>query len=213
MIIIGLTGSIGMGKSTASKMFLELGVPVYDADAAVHRLYEGEAVEPVGARFSGVVVDGRIDRKRLSAKVVGNAEAMRDLERIVHPLVHRMERRFLADAVEKIRPVVVLDIPLLLEAKRPQAVDAVVVVSAPAEIQAERVLARPDMTKEKFDAIRARQMPDAEKRKRAHFIIESGYGFDHAGRQVAGIVRATAGMVGTSLPQRLGGGDRNRGSR
>jgi len=213
MIIIGLTGSIGMGKSTASKMFLELGVPVYDADAAVHRLYEGEAVEPVGARFSGVVADGRIDRKRLSAKVVGNAEAMRDLERIVHPLVHRMERRFLADAVEKIRPVVVLDIPLLLEAKRPQAVDAVVVVSAPAEIQAERVLARPDMTKEKFDAIRARQMPDAEKRKRAHFIIESGYGFDHAGRQVAGIVRATAGMVGTSLPQRLGGGDRNRGTR
>jgi dephospho-CoA kinase len=186
MLILGLTGSIGMGKSTTSKMFQDEGVPVYDSDAAVHALYAtgGAAVAPVEAAFPGVVVDGAIDRARLSAAVVGKSEALAKLEAIVHPLVGAHRIGFFEDAQAKGCDIVVLDIPLLFETGGHKKVDKVVVVSAPAAVQRERVLARPDMTVEKFEAILARQTPDAEKRARADFVIDTGQGLDHARAQV-----------------------------
>lgn len=186
MLILGLTGSIGMGKSTTSKMFQDEGVPVYDSDAAVHALYAagGAAVAPVEAAFPGVVVDGAIDRARLSAAVVGKSEALAKLEAIVHPLVGAHRIGFFEDAKAKGCDIVVLDIPLLFETGGHKKVDKVVVVSAPADVQRERVLARPDMTVEKFEAILARQTPDAEKRARADFVIDTGQGLDHARAQV-----------------------------
>lgn len=190
MFIVGLTGSIGMGKSATARFFREAGVPVHDADAAVHRLYEREAVSLVEAAFPGTTVDGKVDRTRLSREVLGNARAMRTLEAIVHPLVREQENAFLA-SVEG-APVVVLDVPLLLEVGADRRVDAVVVVSAPAEVQRQRVLARPDMTADKLDAILRKQMPDSEKRKRAHFIVDSSRGFDSARYQVRAILRALA---------------------
>lgn len=186
MLILGLTGSIGMGKSTTSRMFQDEGVPVYDADAAVHALYAtgGAAVAPVEAAFPGVVVNGAIDRAKLSAEVVGNAEALAKLEAIVHPLVGAHRIGFFEEAKAKGHEIVVLDIPLLFETGGEKRVDKVVVVSAPADVQRERVLARPEMTAEKFEAILARQTPDAEKRERADFVIDTGQGLDHARQQV-----------------------------
>ncbi|MDE1569639.1 dephospho-CoA kinase [Aquabacter sp. P-9] len=193
MWVLGLTGSIGMGKSATAGMFRALGVPVHDADATVHDLYAKEAVAPVEAAFPGVVKDGRVDRPALSARVLGDADAMKRLEAIVHPLVRAREEAFLAKARAAGARLVVLDIPLLLETGSAGRVDAVAVVSAPAEVQKSRVLARPGMSEERFALILAKQVPDAEKRRRAHFLIDTGRGFDAARHQVAGVVRALSG--------------------
>lgn len=186
MLILGLTGSIGMGKSTTAAMFEAEGVPVYDSDAAVHALYAagGAAVAPVEAAFPGVVTDGAIDRAKLSAKVVGNPEALARLEAIVHPLVGAHRLGFFEKARAEGRDIVVLDVPLLFETGGQKSVDKVVVVSAPPEVQRARVLARPEMTLEKFEVILARQLPDAEKRARADFVIDTGQGVEHARAQV-----------------------------
>ncbi len=186
MLVLGLTGSIGMGKSTTSTMFQAEGVPVYDSDAAVHALYAtgGAAVAPVEAAFPGVVVNGAIDRAKLSAQVVGNSEALAKLEAIVHPLVGAHRIGFFETAQAEGHEIVVLDIPLLFETGGEKKVDKVVVVSAPADVQRARVLARPEMTPEKFEAILARQIPDSEKRARADFVIDTGQGLDRAREQV-----------------------------
>lgn len=193
MWVLGLTGSIGMGKSATAAMFRELGVPVHDADAEVHALYKGAAVAPVEAAFPGVTRDGAIDRKALSARVLGDDAAMRRLEAIVHPLVQEKEAAFLARARAAGARLAVLDIPLLFEGGGADRVDAIAVVSASLSVQRERVLARPDMTGERFEAILARQMPDSDKRRRAHFVIDTGRGFAAARHQVEGIVRALSG--------------------
>lgn len=193
MWILGLTGSIGMGKSATAGLFRAEGVPVYDADAAVHALYRGEAVAPVEAAFPGVTRDGAIDRPSLSARVLGDAGAMKRLESIVHPLVRAQEMAFLAKARAAGARLVVLDIPLLFETGGEKRVDAVAVVSAPGDVQQARVLERPGMTGERFAAILAKQLPDSLKRARAHFLIDTGRGFDSARHQVRGIVRALSG--------------------
>jgi dephospho-CoA kinase len=190
---LGLTGSIGMGKSTTAAMFAEAGVPVYDADAAVHTLYAGEAAPLIEVDFPGTVRDGIVDRTRLGAAVIGKPDHMARLEQIVHPLVRAREQAFLAKAAASGHRLIVLDIPLLFETKGEARVDAVVVVSAPATIQRARVLARPGMTEERFAAILARQMPDDEKRRRAHFVVDTGRGLDSARTQVRAILRAMAG--------------------
>ncbi len=189
MIVIGLTGSVGMGKSTTAGMFAAAGLPVFDADAAVHRLYESAAVAPVEAAFPGVARDGRIDREELGKKVIGDAIAMRRLEAIVHPLVRAEREAFLAKARAAGAPMAVLDIPLLYETGGEAEVDTVVLVSAPKAVQKARVLARPGMTEARFAAILAKQMPDAEKRRRADHIIETGDGLEAAERQVQALVR------------------------
>ena len=171
MRIIGLTGSIGMGKSTTMQLFAEAGVPVYDADAAVHEVYAGEAVPVVEAAFPGTTGNGKVDRQKLSERVLGNPEALKKLEQIVHPMLGARRLKFLDDAEKSGAPVVVMDVPLLFETGGEKRVDAVVVVSAPAEVQRARVLARENMTPEKLEAILARQTPDAEKRKRADFHV------------------------------------------
>lgn len=198
MIILGLTGSIGMGKSTTAKMFEAQGAPVYDSDAAVHALYSvgGAAVGPVEAAFPGVVVDGAIDRAKLSAQVVGDPEALEKLEAIVHPLVGAHRIGFFEKAQAEGHGIVVLDVPLLYETGGQKNVHKVVVVSAPAEVQRERVLARPGMTAEKFEAILARQLPDAEKRGRADFVIDTGKGLAAAEDQVRDILA----LLRTSAP-------------
>ena len=188
MIVLGLTGSIGMGKSTTAAMFVDAGVPVHDSDQAVHRLYTHTAVAPIEARFPGVVVDGVVDREKLSAAVLGNSEALRDLEQIVHPLVRADADAFLAHHREQGAKLVILDIPLLFETGGEKRVDKIVVVSAAPEIQRQRVLARPAMTEEKFNAILSRQLPDEEKRKRADFIIDTGQGMGAARLAVKKIV-------------------------
>ncbi|MCR5857258.1 dephospho-CoA kinase [Mesorhizobium sp. J428] len=188
MIVIGLTGSIGMGKSTTAKMFAEEGVPVHDSDEAVHRLYSGAAVPLVEAAFPGVTVDGRIDRTLLGQRVIGNTEAIRKLEQIVHPLVRADADAFLARSRAAGAKLAVLDIPLLFETGGRDRVDKVVVVSAPAAVQRERVLARPGMTAEKFEAILARQVPDAEKRRLADFVVDTGAGMEAAREAVRRIV-------------------------
>lgn len=186
MIIIGLTGSIGMGKSTVAAMFAEQGAPAFDSDAAVHAMYApgGAAVAPVEEAFPGVVKDGAIDRGTLSAQVVGNTEAIKRLEAIVHPLVRRAQMEFLQSQRDAGTACVVLDIPLLFEGDGAKFVDKTVVVSAPADVQRARVLGRPGMTVEKFEAILARQMPDAEKRARADFVIDTSGSFDDTRAQV-----------------------------
>lgn len=192
MIVIGLTGSIGMGKSTVTAMFAEEGVPVFDSDAAVHALYApgGAAIAAVQQAFPGVLKSGAIDRAALSARVVGDEAAMKTLEAIVHPLVAAARRDFLDAARESGARCVALDIPLLLESRKPRAVDKVVVVSAPADVQRARVLARPGMTVEKFEAILARQMPDAEKRACADFVIETGGALEQTRAQVRSVLDA-----------------------
>jgi dephospho-CoA kinase len=178
MIILGLTGSIGMGKSTTAKLFAEAGVPVYDADATVHRLYESEAAPAIEAAFPGTTVDGKVDRTRLSARVVHDPAAMKQLEQIVHPMLGASRHKFLSEAEQGGAPVAVVDVPLLFETGGEKRVDAVVVVTTTPEIQRERILARDNMTGEKLDAILARQLPDAEKRKRAHFVVDTSHGLD-----------------------------------
>jgi dephospho-CoA kinase len=190
VILIGLTGSIGMGKSTTAAMFRELGVPVYDADAAVADLYSpgGAAVGPVGEAFPGVVRDGAIDREALRRAVLGNPEALKRLNGIVHPLVGRDRGKFFEAAEAMGADMVVLDIPLLYETGGEGNMDAVVVVSAPEEMQRERVLARPGMSPDRLDAILAQQLPDAEKRARAHFVVDTSRGLEAARLQVGEIV-------------------------
>ena len=178
MLILGLTGSIGMGKSTTAKLFAEAGVPVYDADAAVHKVYESEAAPAVEAAFPGTTVDGRVDRAKLSAKVVHDPAAIRQLEQIVHPMLGASRQKFLDDAERSGAAVVVMDIPLLFETGGEKRVDAVVVVTTAPESQRERILARGTMTNEALDAILARQLPDAEKRKRADFVVDTSHGLD-----------------------------------
>jgi len=178
MIVLGLTGSIGMGKSTTAKLFAEAGVPVYDADAAVHLLYEGEAVPAIEAAFPGTTANGKVDRNKLSARVVHDPAAIKRLEGIVHPMLGASRQKFLQDAEQSGAPVAVIDVPLLFETGGEKRVDAVVVVTTTPEIQRERILTRPNMTDEKLDAILARQMPDAEKRKRAHFVVDTSHGLD-----------------------------------
>ena len=178
MLILGLTGSIGMGKSTTAKLFAEAGVPVYDADAAVHKIYEGEAAPAIEAAFPGTTIDGKVDRARLSAQVVHDPAAMKQLEQIVHPMLGASRKKFFDDAEAAGAPVVVVDIPLLFETGGEKRVDAVVVVTTTPEAQRERVLARGTMDEARFDAILARQLPDAEKRKRADFIVDTSHGLD-----------------------------------
>jgi dephospho-CoA kinase len=194
MFILGLTGSVGMGKSTTAQFFAEAGVPVHDADAVVHRLYEGEAVPAIEAAFPGTTANGKVDRVKLAARVLDDAGALKRLEAIVHPLVQQAQQRLIADAEAAGKNVVVLDIPLLFEVGRDRDCDAVVVVSAPAEVQRQRVLERPGMTEEKFKAILARQMPDAEKRARADFVVDSSKGFAAARAQVRAILDTVARM-------------------
>jgi dephospho-CoA kinase len=192
MIVVGLTGSIGMGKSTTAKMFAEEGVPVHDSDEAVHRLYAGAAVPAVEAAFPGVTVDGRIDRTLLGQRVIGNTEAIGRLERIVHPLVRADADAFLARCRASGSPIAVLDIPLLFETGGRERVDKVVVVSAPPDVQRARVLARPGMTPAKFEAILARQVPDADKRQKADFVIETS-NMDTARSAVREIIASLSG--------------------
>jgi dephospho-CoA kinase len=198
MLIIGLTGSIGMGKSTTALMFAKHGVPVCDADALVHGLYEkgGAGVEPVTAAFPDANVDGRIDRDRLSRLVVGKPEALRQLERIVHPLVAQAQAQFLQACAQRGELMVVLDIPLLLETGGPRRVDVVVVVSAPADVQRARVLQRPGMTVEKFEAILEKQVPDAIKRQKADFVIDTSGGIEYAEQQVQDVIKQLRGRRG-----------------
>jgi dephospho-CoA kinase len=188
--VVGLTGSIGMGKSTTAAMFKTRGVPVHDADAAVHRLYRGRAVAPIESAFPGVTADGAVDRGRLSERVLGNPEALARLEAIVHPLVRDSETAFMARNRAAGRAVVLIDVPLLFESGGAGRVDAVLVVTASAAIQRRRVLARPGMTEAKLVAILARQLPDPDKRQRAHFLVDTGHGLTAAERQVEAILRA-----------------------
>jgi len=195
MFVLGLTGSVGMGKSTAAQFFREEGVPVHDADAAVHRLYEGEAVAPIETAFPGTTENGKVDRIKLASRVLGDPAALRRLEEIVHPLVRKEEERFLAEAEKEGAAIAVLDIPLLFETGGEARCDAVVVVTAPPDVQRTRVMARPGMTMERFEAILAKQMPDAEKRARADFVVDSGQGFDAARQQVREILAQIARMA------------------
>jgi len=190
--VVGLTGSIAMGKSTTAGMFRARGVPVHDADAAVHRLYRGAAVAPVSEAFPDVVDSGVVDRARLAQALAGDAEALQRLEAIVHPLVRACEEAFLGRVRAAGHRLVVLDIPLLFETDALLRVDVVVVVSADPDIQRERILARPGMTRAMLETLLARQISDAEKRRRAHFVVDSGRGFPFAGRRVDSILRALA---------------------
>jgi dephospho-CoA kinase len=194
MFILGLTGSIGMGKSTTAQLFAQEGVPVHDADAAVHALYEGEAVPLVEAAFPGTTRSGKVDRALLAQAVVGKPDALKRLEAIVHPLVAQARDRFLREARGQGAKVAVLDIPLLYETGGETLTDAVVVVSASAEVQRQRVMERPGMTAEKFEALLAKQMPDAEKRRRADFIVDSGHGIEAARDQVRDILKRVSRM-------------------
>ena len=196
MFILGLTGSIGMGKSVTARLFADAGVPVHDADAAVHRLYDGEAAAAIEAAFPGTTVGGKVDRGKLAARVLDDAAAIERLEEIVHPLVRDSEQEFLAAAAARGARIVVLDIPLLFETGGEARVDAVVVVSAPPAVQRARALERPGMTAAKLDAIMAKQMADSDKRARAHFIVDSSRGLDSARAQVHGILRAVASLPG-----------------
>ncbi|QDP23028.1 MULTISPECIES: dephospho-CoA kinase [Bradyrhizobium] len=194
MRILGLTGSIGMGKSTTAKLFAEAGVPVYDADAAVHQLYEGEAAPAIEAAFPGTTVNGKVDRPKLSARVVHDPAAIKQLEQIVHPMLGASRQKFFAAAEAAKAPVVVLDIPLLFETGGEKRVDAVVVVSTTPELQRERVLARGTMDEAKLDAIIAKQTPDAEKRRRADFVVDTSHGVEPVRAQITHILAEVVKM-------------------
>lgn len=196
MFVLGLTGSIGMGKSTTARMFRDLGAPVHDSDATVHRLYAGRAAKLIEEAFPGVTRDGVVDRGMLGQRVIGNAIAMKRLEAIVHPLVREEEIAFRQTAASSRAAVAVLDIPLLFETGGERRVDAVVVVTARPETQRARVLARAGMTPDRFEQLLARQTPDAEKRARAHFVVDTEGGLASARRQVSDILRAVAGAQG-----------------
>jgi dephospho-CoA kinase len=194
MLLLGLTGSIGMGKSTTAKLFAEAGVPVYDADATVHMLYEGEAVPAIEAAFPGTTADGKVDRNRLSAQVVHDPAAIKRLEQIVHPMLGTSRQKFLDDAERSGAPVAVVDVPLLFETGGEKRVDAVVVVTTTPEIQRRRILARDNMTSEKLDAILARQLPDAEKRRRADFVVDTSHGLDPVRTRIRDILTEAVRM-------------------
>ena len=194
MFVLGLTGSLGMGKSTTAGFFAELGIPVHDADAAVHRLYKAEAVSLIEAAFPGTIVYGEVDREKLAKRVLDDPAEVKKLEAIVHPLVRAAEEHFLAEAEGKNAQVAVLDIPLLFETGGDRRCDAVVVVSAPEDVQRTRIFERPGMTAQKFAAIAANQLPDAEKRKRADFVVDTSKGFDAARAQVREILARVATM-------------------
>lgn len=194
MIILGLTGSIGMGKSTTAKMFAEEGVPVHDADATVHALYAGEAAPLIDEAFPGTVRDGVVDRAELGKRVVGHAEEMKRLEAIVHPLVREAEIAFLDKARAQNRPLAVLDIPLLFETRGEERTDFVAVVTAPEKVQRERVMARPGMTEERFQGLLAKQVPDAEKRRSADFLIDTSLGMEAARAKVRDIIGVLAAL-------------------
>jgi dephospho-CoA kinase len=197
MRILGLTGSIGMGKSTTAKLFAEAGVPVYDADATVHKIYEGEAVPAIEAAFPGTTADGKVDRAKLAAKVVHDPAAMKQLEAIVHPMLRAYHQKFLDDAEKSGATVAVVDVPLLFETGGDKRVDAVVVVTTSPETQRERILARGTMTSEALDSILARQMPDEEKRRRADFIVDTSHGLDPVRERIRDILDQAV-----KLPQR-----------
>jgi len=192
--VLCLTGSLGMGKSTAARFFAEAGVAVYDSDAVVHALYEGEAAPLIERSFPGTTAGGKVDRGRLAAAVLNDSAALARLEAIVHPLVFAARERFLAAAQARGAPVVVLDVPLLFETGTDCLCDAVAVVSAPAEVQRRRAMERPGMTEDKFATLVAKQMPDAEKRRRADFVIDSSQDFDHTRAQIRDILRSVAKM-------------------
>jgi len=194
MIVLGLTGSIGMGKSTTATLFAEAGVPVYDADAAVHMLYEGEAVSAIEAAFPGTTVDGKVDRNMLSARVVHDPAAIKRLEQIVHPMLGASRQKFLDDAERSGAAVAVVDVPLLFETGGEKRVDAVVVVTTTPELQRQRILARDNMTSEKLDAILARQLPDAEKRRRADFVVDTSDGLDAVRLRIRDILNEAVKM-------------------
>jgi dephospho-CoA kinase len=194
MIILGLTGSIGMGKSTTAKLFAEAGVPVYDADAAVHRLYEGEAAPAIEAAFPGTTVNGKVDRALLSARVVHDPAAMKRLEQIVHPMLGASRQKFFRDAERSGAPVAVVDVPLLYETGGEKRVDAVVVVTTSLENQRERILARGTMTNEVLESLLARQLPDVEKRKRADFVVDTSHGLDPVRARIRDILDQAARM-------------------
>ncbi len=194
MLILGLTGSIGMGKSTTAKLFAEAGVPVYDADAAVHGLYEGEAVPAIEAAFPGTTVDGKVDRERLSARVVHDPAAIKQLEQIVHPMLGGSRQKFLHDAEQAGAAIAIVDVPLLFETGGEKRVDAVVVVTTTPEVQRQRILARDNMTSEKLDAILARQLPDAEKRRRADFVVDTSHGLDPVRARIRDILAEAVKM-------------------
>ncbi|HEX4043565.1 MAG TPA: dephospho-CoA kinase [Xanthobacteraceae bacterium] len=192
--VLCLTGSLGMGKSTAAKFFTEAGVPVHDSDAVVHALYESEAAPLIERAFPGATANGKVDRARLGAMVLNDSAALARLEAIVHPLVFASREKFLAAARERGVPIVVLDVPLLFETGADCHCDAVAVVSAPAEVQRQRALQRPGMTADKFDAVLRKQMPDAEKRRRADFIVDSSQDFEHTRAQIRDILQRVAKM-------------------
>lgn len=194
MRVLGLTGSIGMGKSTTAKLFAEAGVPVYDADATVHLIYQGEAAPAIEAAFPGTTVEGKVDRAKLSAQVVHDPAAIQRLEQIVHPMLRAYHQKFLDDAERSGAPVAVVDVPLLFETGGEKRVDAVVVVTTDPETQRQRVLARDKMTSELMNAILARQMPDAEKRKRADFLVDTSDGLDPVRRRIQEILAEAAKM-------------------
>jgi len=194
MLLLGLTGSIGMGKSTTAKLFAEAGVPVYDADATVHMLYEGEAAAAIEAAFPGTTADGKVDRNKLSVRVVHDSAAIKQLEQIVHPMLGASRQKFLDDAERSGAPVAVVDVPLLFETGGEKRVDAVVVVTTTPEIQRQRILARDNMTSEKLDAILARQLPDAEKRRRADFVVDTSHGLDPVRTRIRDILTEAVRM-------------------
>ncbi len=194
MFVLGLTGSIGIGKSTTAKLFMEAGVPVYDADATVHALYESEAVAAIEKAFPGTGLSGKVDRQKLSVFVVNDPAAMKKLEAIVHPMLRAHECAFLTEAEAAKAPVAVLDIPLLFETGGGSRVDAVAVVTTTPDIQRERILARPNMTPDKLAAVLARQMPDAEKRRRADFIVDTSHGLDPVRQRIGEILAKVATM-------------------
>jgi dephospho-CoA kinase len=194
MIVLGLTGSIGMGKSTTAKLFAEAGVPVYDADATVHMIYQGEAAPAIEAAFPGTTAGGKVDRAKLSARVVHDPDAMRRLEQTVHPMLRSYHQKFLSDAEQSGAPIAVVDVPLLFETGGEKRVDAVVVVTTTPEIQRQRILARGTMTKDALDAILARQLPDAEKRKRADFIVDTSHGLDPVRARIRDILEQAVKM-------------------
>ncbi len=194
MIVLGLTGSIGMGKSTTATLFAEAGVPVYDADATVHMLYEGEAVSAIEAAFPGTTANGKVDRNKLSARVVHDPAAIKRLEQIVHPMLGASRQKFLDDAERSGAAVAVVDVPLLFETGGEKRVDAVVVVTTTPELQRQRILARDNMTSEKLDAILARQLPDAEKRRRADFVVDTSDGLDPVRLRIRDILNEAVKM-------------------
>jgi dephospho-CoA kinase len=194
MRVLGLTGSIGMGKSTTAKLFAEAGVPVYDADATVHKVYENEAAPAIEAAFPGSTVNGKVDRAKLSARVVNDPAALRQLEQIVHPMLGAYHRKFLDEAERSGAPVAVVDVPLLFETGGEKRVDAVVVVTTSPENQRARILARGTMTGEALDSILARQLPDAEKRKRADFIVDTSHGLDPVRERIRDILAEAVKM-------------------